>query len=55
MLLTFGLVVTLIWLDEHIATARAHMDTMPEASIQLDYSLSRRYLIGQGLNFLSAH
>lgn len=55
MLLSFGLVINLTWLNEHVATARAHMDMMPEASIQLDTSLSRRYLIGQGLNLLSAH
>jgi hypothetical protein len=36
-------------------TARAFMDNMPENSIQLDSALNRRFLIGQGLNLLSAH
>ncbi len=53
-LLLFGLTVILVWLDDHISTARAFMDHMPEASIKYDMSLSRRYLIGQGLNLLSA-
>jgi len=55
MLLAFGAAITLIWLSEHIMTARAFMDTMPEASIQLDTALTRRFLIGQGLNLLSVH
>lgn len=55
LLLVFGAAVTLVWLSEHIATTRAFMDSMPEASIQLDTALSRRYLIGQGLNLLSVH
>lgn len=54
-LLAFGTIVTLVWLNEHIATARGYMDYMPEASIQLDTSMSRRYLIGQGLDLLSTH
>lgn len=55
LLLAFGLTVILVWLDDHISTARAFMDHMPENSILRDTSteLSRRYLIGQGLNMLS--
>ncbi len=55
LLLFFGTLVTLVYMGEHMQTARAFMDNMPENSIQLDSALNRRFLIGQGLNLLSAH
>lgn len=55
LLLLFGATVTLVYMGEHIATARAYMDEMPEDSIQYDTSLGKRFLIGQGLKLLSAH
>jgi hypothetical protein len=55
LLLLFGAIITLAYMSEHMATARAFMDEVPEASIQLDSALNRRFLIGQGLNMLSAH
>lgn len=56
LLLLFGFVVILVWFDDHMSTARAFMDHMPEDSILHDSSseLARRYLIGQGLNMLTA-
>jgi len=55
LLLFFGTVVTMVYMVEHISTARAFTDNFPENSIQLDTALNRRFLIGQGLNLISAH
>jgi hypothetical protein len=50
-LLVFATAVTLVYLGEHLATYRAYLDVMPEASIQYDpVTESRKFLIGPGLS-----
>jgi hypothetical protein len=51
-LLAYGTLITLLMLWDHFQTYRAYLDVMPENSIQYDPSISRRYLIGQGMNTL---
>jgi hypothetical protein len=49
LLLLYGLVMGMIFLSDHLATFRAFLDKMPADSIQYDLSLTRRFLLGQGL------
>ena len=53
LLLVYGTVILLVYFTEHMATYRAYLDTMPEASIQYDpLTASRKFLIGPGLSAL---
>ena len=50
LLLIYGAFMAMLFLWEHIETFRAYIDTMPEESIQYDPTMTRKYLMGQGLN-----
>jgi hypothetical protein len=51
LLLVFGTAVLLVQFSEHVATYRAYLDVMPEASILYDpVTESRKFLIGPGLS-----
>ena len=53
LLLLYGTAMLMVYFSEHMATYRAYLDTMPEASIQYDpLTASRKFLIGPGLSAL---
>lgn len=50
LLLVYGAIITSIFMWDHIETYRAYIDVVPTRSIQFDPTMSRKFIMGQGLN-----